>query len=302
MQQKSGSGRMGVVKRARGQRLRGFLANVLCAAVLILMHADGRAIVIRHDVDASDHLVAARPPAYLVDLPHEGHAVLVAERWLLTVAHTIFYDYTGVALSIGGESYTISRVIVHPDYQTLPEHLLKGDSKPLMQFLSARADIALIELTQPVSGATPIALYRGADEVGMRVDVYGRGSTGDGVVGEVAASKADRVLRRCENRITEVFDRWLSYRFDEPKFALPLEGMHGSGDSGGPSVVTVDGQRFLVGLSSWQYYDGDLGDFVGGRYGTAAFQVRVSAFADWIHGHVSGRRAQAASEVLPEAR
>ena len=259
---------------------------ILVFATLIAAHTDSAAIVIRHDVDESNHLVPVPGPGYLVDLPHEGHAVLVSDRWLVTVAHTIFYDYSGHDLSIGGETYAISRVVVHPDFRDPPVRALEGDSKPLMQLLSDRSDIALIELADRVSGVEPMALYRGNSERGMRVEIFGRGSTGTGVVGEVAATKADRTLRRCENIISQASERWLAYEFDPPVSALLLEGMHGSGDSGGAAVAVVDGQRYLIGLSSWQYYEGDLEDFVGGLYGAVAFQVRVSAFSEWIDSYI----------------
>ncbi len=268
---------------------RGLLAVALCVMGIVGMLGDSAAIVIRHDVDESKHLVPEPGPEYLVDLAYEGHAVLIAGRWLVTVAHTLFHDYAGMELSIGGETYTISRVVVHPDYQALPSTSLEGDSEPLMRLLSARSDIALIELASEVSGVEPITIYRGDGERGLRVEILGRGSTGNGVVGEVAASKADRTLRRCENIISETSDRWLSYAFDRPESALPLEGMHGSGDSGGPSVATIDGQPYLVGLSSWQYYEGGLDDFIGGRYGVVAFQVRISAFAEWIGDYLTDR-------------
>ncbi len=266
------------------------VANFLVVTALLALYADSVAIVVRHDVDATEYRVPEPGPGYLVDLPHEGHAVLISDRWLVTVAHTIFYDYTGHKLSIAGDSYEIARVVVHPGYSDLTPRALESDSEALMRQLSARSDIALIELADPVDGAEPIALYRGDDERGLRVEIFGRGSTGTGVRGEVAATKAVRELRRCENIIAETSKHWLAYEFDPPESALPLEGMHGSGDSGGPAVAVVEGRPFLIGLSSWQYYEGDLDDFVGGLYGTLAFQVRISAYSRWIDSHIADRR------------
>ena len=267
---------------------RRLLAYLFLAVTLTAIHVNCGAIVIRHDVDESRHLEPEPGPAYLIDLPHEGHAVLISRRWLVTVAHTIFYDYSGLELSIGGDTFTISRVVIHPDYQDVPAGMLEGDSKPLMRFLADRSDIALIELTEPVSGAAPIAIYRGGSELGMRVQVYGRGSTGTGKTGEIAATKPDRTLRHCENIVSRASERWLAYEFDEPDTALPLEGIHGSGDSGGASIAVVDGQHYLVGLSSWQYYEGDLEHFRGGLYGVVGFQTRISKYAKWIDSYISG--------------
>ena len=72
------------------------------------------------------------------------------------------------------------------------------------------------------------------------------------------------------------------HAFNKPPEALPLEGMHGAGDSGGASVITENGKTYLVGLSSWQFWRGDLANFKGGLYGTTAYQVRVSNYGDWI--------------------
>lgn len=271
---------------------RSIIVRGLCFAVLALLCADSRAIVIRHDVNPASYREPGLGPGYLVDLPHEGHAVLISERWLVTVAHTIFYDYTGVELSIGGGIYTIARVVVHPDYRELPKHVLAGDSEPLMQFLLDRSDIALIKLTHPVTDVEPIAIYRSDDERGMPVTIYGRGGTGNGMDGEDTATKAAKTLRRCENLITQTSDRWLSYTFAPPEMALPLEGMHGSGDSGGPAVARINGRETLVGLSCWQYFEGDLANFVGGKYGVQAYQVRVAAFANWIDNTIADGRDQ----------
>jgi hypothetical protein len=46
--------------------------------------------------------------------------------------------------------------------------------------------------------------------------------------------------------------------------------MHGSGDSGGASVIFQNGIPILVGLSSWQFARGDISSFKGGLYGTIA--------------------------------
>ncbi len=47
----------------------------------------------------------------MIDLPHEGHGVLIDPPWIVTVAHTIFYDYTGKQLLIGSKEYIIEMII-----------------------------------------------------------------------------------------------------------------------------------------------------------------------------------------------
>ena len=58
--------------------------------------------------------------------------------------------------------------------------------------------------------------------------------------------------------------------------------MHAAGDSGGASVIIENGKAYLVGLSSWQVWRGDIANFKGGLYGTTAYQVRVSNYRGWI--------------------
>jgi len=65
-------------------------------------------------------------------------------------------------------------------------------------------------------------------------------------------TKHQKKLRFCRNVITGIDKQWLSYEFNFGDSAIPLEGIHGSGDSGGASVIYVNEIPFLAGLSSWQ--------------------------------------------------
>lgn len=241
------------------------------------------AVVMRHDI-APENYVVEKTPEYLIDMPHEGHGVLINAQWILTVAHTIFYDYVGKSLIVGSKTYEIESVHIHPDYSEPDESLLKGDLAPLMRFFKSRSDIALIKLTSPVSGIEPINIYTGKSEEGKKITVYGKGATGNGVTGEYPDTKSLRVMSHFQNVIESAEGNWLAFKFDEPANALSLEGIHGSGDSGGASVIFEDRIPFLVGLSSWQLGHGDISIFKGGLYGTIAYQVRVSSYCDWILG------------------
>ncbi len=151
-----------------------------------------------------------------------------------------------------------------------------------MSFFESRSDIALIKLTSTVSGVEPINIYSGKSEKSKTITVYGRGSTGNGLTGEDPNTKSLGVMNQFQNIVESAKGNWLAFRFDEPENALPLEGMHGSGDSGGASVIFQKGVPFLVGLSSWQLGYGDISNFKGGLYGTTAYQVRVSNYYDRI--------------------
>ncbi len=239
------------------------------------------AIVKRHDVLPESYVVS-NAPKYLIDMPHEGHGVLINSQWVLTVAHTIFYDYVGKELTIGSKVYEIERVHIHSNYVEPNKDLLKGDLAPLMNLLKSRSDIALIKLTSAVNDVKPINMYTGTNEKGKTVTVYGKGATGNGLTGEKLETKSIRTTNKFQNIVESSEGNWLTFKFDEPQNALALEGMHGSGDSGGASVIFQENVPYLVGLSSWQLAHGNISTFKGGLYGTTAYQVRVSSYFDWI--------------------
>ena len=257
---------------------------ILISAFVLSVAA--HAVVMRHDVPP-EHYALDEAPGYLVDLPHEGHGVLIAPRWVVTVAHTIFYDYTGKQLTIGSHIHEIEHVIRHPDYAEPDKELFEGDAAPLMAFFESRSDIALIKLTAPVADVKPIRIYTEDDEQDKTITVYGKGATGNGLTGEQMETKPLRKLYRFTNVINSVDGHWLSYQFDQGEQALPLEGMHGSGDSGSASIIVKDGTEYLIGLSSWQRWQGDLASFKGGLYGTTACQVRVASYRAWINSVIS---------------
>lgn len=242
---------------------------------------NSKAVVKRHDISAENYIVEKKPE-YLIDMPHEGHGVLIDPHWVLTVAHTIFYDYVGKKLKIAAKDYEIESVYIHPEYIEPSENLLNGDIAPLMNFFRSRSDIALIKLTSAVSGVEPIKLYKGTSEKGKKITVYGKGAGGNGLTGENLTTKSLGVLNQFHNVVENTEGNWLIFTFDAPSNALPLEGMHGSGDSGGASIILQEGVAHLVGLSSWQLAYGDISNFKGGLYGTRAYQVRVSNYQNWI--------------------
>ena len=137
--------------------------KVLFILTIIFFSPFSNAVVKRHDVPPENYVID-KMPEYLVDMPHEGHGVLINSQWVVTVAHTIFYDYVGKELLIGSKEYEIESVHIHPDYAQPNENLLKGDLAPLMNFFKSRSDIALIKLTSTVSGVEPINIYSGKSE------------------------------------------------------------------------------------------------------------------------------------------
>src|SRR5581483_10787547 len=142
-------------------------------------------------------------------------------------------------VELAGRRYFIARTILHPDYD---REWRDGDEEDGNDTI----DLALVELETPVEGVVPFEFYDRADELGQEVLLLGRGEFGNGIRG---ARGSDWALRRASNKIDEVDNYWLKFRFDAPPDGTDLEGVCGRGDSGGPAFIQ-DGQRFLlVGIS-----------------------------------------------------
>ncbi len=251
----------------------------LPAACLTLSAAS--AIVIRHDVPDSAYLVPASEFPALVDLPHEGHGVLISNQWVVTAAHATLWHPVAQVM-INGQWRSVEKIIVHPGYKSSPHVPPKGDLAPFMVFRASTDDIALIKLSQPVNDVTPVAMFRTSDEQGKLGKFYGKGATGNGLNGVDMHASHRGSLRRAYNRVSNADGKWLTNRFDAGPEGHPLEGIGGSGDSGGPLLIEVNGKWTLAGLTAWQFATGDISDYKPGRYGQVNYLARISHYADWM--------------------
>ncbi|ANB16384.1 S1 family peptidase [Dokdonella koreensis] len=254
------------------------------------------AVVIRHDVEDAKYRIPASVFPALADLPGEGQGVLIAPHWVVTAAHAV--PSQGLDdVTIGGVARKVERVVAHPGYKRLPEALGKqavasGDASEVMAFLANVDDIALVRLAAPVADVAPVVLYRQSDEIGRTVTLIGKGATGTGIEGQGLHAYHRTELRRAFNVVTGADVRWLSYTFDAPPAGLPLEGITGSGDSGGPVLVDADGGQQLAGLASWnKYAQSSVRPFHAGLYGQVVYSVRISRYAGWIDGVMSAGSA-----------
>lgn len=261
-----------------------------CLLVLTLamspMSAEG--IVIRHDVPDARYRVADGFYRPLADLPIEGHGVLIASSWVVTAAHAVSWQRTPIkTVTIAGRERQVARVFVNPGYKKSAADM-KGDAAPLMTLLLQEKDVALIELVEPVTDVTPASIYAGGHECGKRAEIIGKGATGNGKTGQADDAPHRTALRRAFNRIDGCDGAWLTYRFDSGRNALPLEGMLGNGDSGGPVLIKDHGIWKLAGLASWKWWDGDIAAFRSGFYRQRSYQVRLSYYRDWLQAVMAG--------------
>lgn len=262
--------------------------------ILLAVSSSANAIVIRDDVDDSKYRMQASDFPALVDMPGEGHGVLIAPQWAITAAHTIPQHHELDQVVINGVARDVDRIVIHPGYARPPQELINqalstGEWILAVVQIASTDDIALVKLTKPVTDVAPVAIHRRGDESGQIVQIVGKGATGTGAAGHSPHGPNRTELRRAFNTITSAHDRWFCYVFDEPASALPLEGKTGSGDSGGPALIRVDDQWILAGLAAWGFIHGDVRTTRPGLYGQITCNVRLSHYREWIEGVIEGQ-------------
>lgn len=267
------------------------MARLLLLALLVVSF-NASAVVIRDDVDDSKYRVPESEFPALVDMPGEGHGVLITPQWVITAAHAVTWQSEIKQVTINGATRDVERLVTHPGYKKPPQELLDQalatwDWTLFRVLLSSSEDIALIKLAQPVTDVSPVAINKSDDEFGKIVKFIGRGATGNGVTGYEFGSSHRTELRRAYNKVTGAHGRWLCYVFDKSADALPLEGGSGSGDSGGPVLIQAEKNWLLAGLASWS--DPQSTIRTPGRYGQITCNVRLSHYKDWIESVISAQ-------------
>ncbi len=247
---------------------------VLALAISGIVSSAGpsAAIVIRHDRSDADSVAAGeRYAPVLGHLEQRAESVLIAPRWVLTVAHNVESSgpFDAPYVLFGGERYEVEKIIVHPEWEGgWPD-------------LTSSHDLALLKLDRSVEGVEPVPLYPFADELGKLVTLAGRGKSGTGLTG--AVGEKGTVVRAATNEVEGAGETVLLTVFDDPEGdATELEGHGGPGDSGGPLFLERDGRLYLAGV----------GSFGTGRrgyswYGTVDGHIRISAFRQWIEEVIS---------------
>lgn len=238
----------------------------LCIGICtMLMCTPTTAIVIRHDID--DKLYHAKtsdfPP--LATLYRVGaHGTLVSPEWVITAAHTVFCIEPDDWIKVGDTLYQVAGRFAHYQYERGNDH-----------------DIALIKLKKPVTQVSPAMLNTDKSESGQVVWFIGAGGTGNGHVGQTISYKQNAgQLRKAQNRIEKAKDGNVYFEFDQGEDALPLEGVSGNGDSGGPAYIEQQNRYYLLAVSSRT----DSWFKSIGEYGVTEVYTRIAGYLPWING------------------
>ncbi|MCC5827569.1 trypsin-like serine protease [Alkalimonas sp.] len=227
------------------------------------------AIVIRHDVSDEKYWASEADFPALATLYQIGvHGSLIDPEWVVTAAHAIFCLEPGALIQVGGQEVAVSAVYAHADYQ-----------------LDKHNDIALIKLQTPVFSVPAARLYRDNDEKGQALWFIGAGASGNGNTGQtVSLQQNNGQLRKAQNTVSKASATELHFIFNQGMQALPLEGVSGNGDSGGPAFIRKADDFYLLGVSSrttsW---------FTAvGRYGVKEAYSRISHHASWLDAVMAG--------------
>jgi hypothetical protein len=224
----------------------------------------------------------------LVDLPGEGHGVLVARQWVVTAGHAT-QGYLLNEVWVRGKQRKVAQLILYPGFRGEYTSLKEAAQNPTLKNwpsieskLLAVHDIALIKLAEPVDDVAPVMLYRGSQEQGKIAEILGKGATGNGTHGQSLHSPHRGKLRRAYNRISHAHEQWLDYQFTCNGAAPLLEGAFGDGDSGGPVLIKSGHQWQLAGLSDWKHWPTGRSQFIAGVCGQEFSNTRISYYAAWM--------------------
>jgi hypothetical protein len=249
----------------------------LLVSLILLLIATSGYIVRRHDVPDEEYIkLAEKFEDYTchLDLP-DGNGTFIGPSWVLTAAHVAVEVETKLNkgqkhfIKFKGKQYLVDRAILHKLWREDPRH-----------------DIGLLHLTEEIRGAKYAGLYTTSDEKGKLIYIVGNASIGNGKDGLLP--KTDWKYRAATNKIDEVNQYFVKFIFDNPDSRssnlTPMEGVSGSGDSGGPAFVMEGDKIILLGIGSTQSTKKTNG--IEGVYGVVEQYMRVSKYVDWINSNI----------------
>jgi hypothetical protein len=108
---------------------------------LLAISLTAGAVVVRSDVGDAKYLVPASAFPALVDLPGEGHGVLIAPSWVVTAAHAT-QGYMLMRVWIHGEWRSVAHVFLYPGFEEEYEKVKRVAAiRPLRTGLQSSRDL-----------------------------------------------------------------------------------------------------------------------------------------------------------------
>jgi hypothetical protein len=209
--------------------------------------------------------------------------------YVLTAAHCFGAENPPtdfIVRSRGGTRHAVVDAIIHPDY--------------VDTVTTTGYDVAILVLDAPVTDAGPAPmLYAGKDERGRMLSYMGYGSRGIASIGQhddyhdgsdtpaAAQGLVDAVKGAGDDEDSGnylgVFLPAEDGSIENPYGGAvlpptPYAGLLGSGDSGGPAWLEIDGTWYLAGVNSNGTGNAEAGQ--------TSWFVRVSGKRAWIQDHV----------------
>ena len=249
-----------------------FLISLLLVSLFPLLAFAERGEVHKRIIDgslrpATDFPMVAK--LYIGDSICTG--TLVGARHVLTAAHCFYDDDSKVIKNpdvmevyLNNVFYPAKKATIHPSYK--PRNSACIDNE---------VDAAVIELSQDVSGITPVPLIRGVPAVGTGILLVGFGTQGNGSRGEDGTLPSDGFLNIGYTSIERIQSSlYLAWDFE------PGESNTASGDSGGPAFVDFDGVRYISSIT--------CGGDDKAQFGTESINTRADAIASWVDSVING--------------
>ncbi|MGA2442977.1 MAG: trypsin-like serine protease [Tepidisphaeraceae bacterium] len=234
----------------------------------------------------------------------EASGTLIAPDWVLTAAHVV------TANTSGTPSYSPSQITfgqgstaAYPGASSVAAvYVESGWSYDLTQ----GNDLALIQLSTPISSVTPATLYTSSlgTELAQTATIVGYGTTGTGLTGNTGAYGTRRAIQNVvdafggdittggppsfkQTSFANYSSNYMLTDFDQPNNAsvsvmggttpLALEGASTQGDSGGGLFLTEGSATYLAGVtdSVGGPSTGSGSTLVDGYYGDYNLYTRV---------------------------